>query len=127
MTFCASGEPPTLPVPRKRYRLKGEDLDLLVPGGARAVASDRITVDGLPVGRMVREVPTRPEDSGWHFFAGSEDAGWLAIAGNTSVFALNTVANYDPDILPYLDTPAPCAFEKVPGTRTFRASSVAGP
>lgn len=119
MTFCASGEPPTLPVPRKQYRLKGEDMERLVPGNARAMASDRITVDGLPVGRMVREVPSRPEDSGWRFFAGDEDAAYLAIAGNSSVFALNTVANYDPDILPYLETPPPCSLRKAPDGRSF--------
>lgn len=119
MTFCASGEPPTLPVPRKQYRLKGEDLERLVPGNARAVASDRITVDGLPVGRMVREVANRPEDSGWRFFSGDEDAAYLGITGNSSVFALNTVANYDADILPYLDTPAPCSLRKAPDGRSF--------
>jgi len=32
----------------------------------------------------------------------------------------NTVANYDPDIIPYLNTQPPCAFEKISGTNKYR-------
>ncbi len=27
---------------------------------------------------------------------------------------MNTIANYDPDIIPFLDIEAPCAFERAP-------------
>lgn len=29
------------------------------------------------------------------------------------MYDVHTLANYDPDIIPYLDTPPPCAFRKV--------------
>jgi len=40
-------------------------------------------------------------------------------AANTSVYAVNTIANYDPDIISHLETPAPCAFEKVRDTHKY--------
>jgi hypothetical protein len=72
---------------------------------------------------MYRERPDRPEDSGWWFFAGDEDQAYIDDPKNTGVYAVNTIANYDPDIIPYLKTPYPCAFEKVPGSRTYRRVS----
>ena len=38
---------------------------------------------------------------------------------NSAVFALNTIANYDPDILPLLDSPAGTAFFRDPETGEF--------
>lgn len=84
------------------------------------MATDRITVDGCKVGYMYRESSVRPEDTGWRFFAGDESAEYINNLSNSDVYAVNTIANYDPDILPHLDTPAPCTFEKVPGTTIYR-------
>jgi hypothetical protein len=36
------------------------------------------------------------------------------------VLRVNTVANYDPDIIPCLQTPPPCSFEKISGTHIYR-------
>ena len=36
------------------------------------IATDRITVDGLPVDFMYREDPIYKVDSGWRFFSGTE-------------------------------------------------------
>ena len=106
---------------QKTFKLRAEDIKELVPAMGGAFATDRITVDGAPIGYMYREKADRPEDSGWRFFAGDEDQAYIDDLSHTSVFAVNTIANYDPDIIPYLDTPAPCAFENVPGTSRYRA------
>lgn len=114
--FAARAAPPP-----KDFKLRAEDIQALVPAMGGAFATDRVTVDGAPVGYMYREKADRPEDSGWRFFAGDEDQAYIDDLSHTSVFDVNTIANYDRDIIPYLDTPAPCAFEKVPGTGSYRA------
>ena len=105
---------------QKKFKLRADQIrDLIRPMGG-ALATDRITVDGMPVGYMYREKPDRPEDSGWRFFAGDEDQAYVDDPVNTTVYAVNTIANYDPDIIDYLETPPPCAFEKVEGTHKYQ-------
>lgn len=72
----------------------------IVPNLARneaCIASDRITVDGQPVGYMFRDY------SGWNFFAGDESQEYVDDAANLGLYSLNTIANYDRAILPHLD------------------------
>ena len=63
---------------------------------------------------MVREEPDegRP-DSGWRFMAGNEDDEYMNNPNNHHVFALNTVCNYDKDILPYLKSKIGSAYIRV--------------
>ena len=104
----------------KKFKLRADQIkDLVRPMGG-ALATDRITVDGLPVGYMYREAPDRPEDSGWRFFAGDEDQAYVDDPANTSIYAVNTIANYDPNIIGYLETPAPCAFERIQGSNKYQ-------
>jgi hypothetical protein len=104
---------------QKKFKLRADQIkDLVRPMGC-ALATDRITVDAMPVVNMYRESPDRPEDSGWRFFAGDEDQAYVDDAANTCVYAVNTIANYDPDIISHLETPAPCAFEKVRDTHKY--------
>jgi len=114
-------EQPNMADPRqKKFKLRADQIkDLVRPMGG-ALATDRITVDGMPVGYMYREAPDRPEDSGWRFFAGDESQEYVDVPENSSVYAVNTIANYDPDIIAYLESPAPCAFEKIPGSHKYR-------
>ena len=104
----------------KKFKLRADQIRDLVRTMGGALATDRITVDGMPVGYMYREAPDRPEDSGWRFFAGDENQAYVDESANTSVYAVNTIANDDPDIISHLDTPAPCAFEKVRGTHKYQ-------
>jgi hypothetical protein len=104
---------------QKQFKLRADQIRNLVRPMGGALATDRITVDGMPVGYMYREAPKRPDDSGWRFFAGDEDQKYIDDLANTSVYAVNTIANYDPDIIGYIDTPAPCAFEKVKGSGKY--------
>ena len=94
---------------QKHYFLSEAELRPLLrnwEGAPGCLATDRITVDGRPVGYCYREEPSpgRP-DSGWRFFAGDEDEGYLSDPGHLSVYHLNTICNYDPDILPLLSAP----------------------
>lgn len=65
--------------------------------------SDMITKEGYKVGYMYREIPDdNVPDSGWRFLAGNEDEQYTDNPDNLHIFAINTVCNYDPDIIPYL-------------------------
>jgi hypothetical protein len=96
----------------KAFRLRKEDLRPLVSDGRGCIATDRITVDGRPVGYCYREQASRDVDSGWRFFAGDETQAYLDDPGNSSVYALNTIANYDPGIILLLDATIGSAFER---------------
>lgn len=79
-------------------------------GFGSCLASDRITVEGKLVGFMYREPPDNDLDSGWRFFAGDESEEYTADPRNFGLFDVNTVANYDPAILPHLDSSTGVAF-----------------
>jgi len=112
-------KPSATPAPKK-FALPDEAIRDLVPMFGGAIATDRIVIDAQKVGYMYREKPVNPQDTGWRFFAGDEDQAYLDDRGHSGIYAVNTVANYDPDIIPYVATAAPCAFEKIPGTKTYR-------
>ena len=82
---------------KKEFLLTAQDIRPLVESRMGCIATDRITVDGLRVGFCYREKTdgTRP-DSGWRFFSGDESDAYLDDPDNSAVFALNTIANYDP-------------------------------
>lgn len=48
----------------KRYRIAKATREL-ARGLGGGIVSDRIAVDGEPIGRMTRDPSTQPEDSGW--------------------------------------------------------------
>jgi hypothetical protein len=83
------------------------------------MATGRITVDGARVGWMYRESPARELDSGWRFFAGDEDQAYMNNLQRHDVYDVNTIVNYDPDILPFLDAEMGSRFERV-ADGTFR-------
>ena len=101
---------------RKNYRLQPTDIKELLPdldGPTGCLATDRVVVDGSKVGYMYREEPDADRDmpdSGWRFFAGDENDDYMDDAGNSGIYALNTIANYDPEIIPFLDAAYGTAF-----------------
>jgi hypothetical protein len=99
----------------KQFAIPGDKIRQLVPAMGSCLITDRVTVAGLKIGYMYREEPDRPEDSGWRFFSGEESQDFVDDPSHIGLYAVNTAANYDPDIISYLDTPAPCAFEKDAG------------
>ena len=105
---------------QKKFLLQSEQIRPLVPRIGGCFATDRIMIDGRKIEYMYREAAVRDWDSGWRFFAGDESDEYLDNPSHTGIYEVNTVANHDPDIIPHLDTPAPCAFEKIIGTHSYR-------
>ncbi len=114
-------------MPEKQFAIAAEDIKPLAQGHGGAIASDRITVEGLPVRFMYREAPSNPQDSGWRFLSGTEDDAYMDDATNHGVYDVNTIANYDPTIIPYLDHPVGSVFEKLPDATEFTAVTDWGP
>ena len=83
------------------------------------VATDRITVDGERVGSVVRQAPVDKADSGWLFLAGDESQDYMDEKSNLAVYDVNTIANYDRDIIPYLYALPGQRFDREPGTHVF--------
>ncbi|UXY14045.1 DUF2185 domain-containing protein [Chitiniphilus purpureus] len=96
----------------KHYKIAPHEIRLLVSGKGLCVATDLITVEGQPVGYMVREAPEDENDSGWRFFAGSEDDRYIDNPRNFSLLDVNVIANYDEAIIPLLDAPVGSEFDR---------------
>ena len=80
-------------------------------GADGCYATDKITVDGFRVGFMIREKPDNDKfDSGWRFFAGNEDDEYMSDVSHSEIFSLNTICNFDPDIIEYLEKPVGSAY-----------------
>lgn len=103
--------------PRKRdYAIREPDFRPLLrdwQGPDGCLATDHITVLGMPVGWCYREEPDgKFPDSGWRFFSGQEDDNYVNDLEHTDAYSLNTICNYDPDILPLLSAPWGSAFAR---------------
>ncbi|TJZ73478.1 DUF2185 domain-containing protein [Chitiniphilus eburneus] len=96
----------------KQYTIAPQDIRPLATGHGLCVATDLILMEGHPVGYMVREEPEDDEDSGWRFFAGSEDDRYIDNPKHFSLLDVNVLANYDQSIIPLLESPIGAAFDK---------------
>ncbi|MBS6215869.1 MAG: DUF2185 domain-containing protein, partial [Clostridiales bacterium] len=99
----------------RSYHVKAEDVKHLLPdweGADGCIATNRITVEGCKVGCCYRETPDGGWDSGWRFTAGDESEAYMDDPNNAGIYKLNTICNDDPDIVPLLHAPAPCAFAR---------------
>ena len=97
------------------FHVKAEGMKNLLPDWEEAsgcIATNRITVEGCKVGYCYREKTDGDWDSGWRFTAGDESDEYMDDPNNAGIYGLNTICNDDPDIIPLLHTPAPCAFER---------------
>ena len=107
----------------KAFRLSRAEMKPLAVGYGGCVATDRITVDGQLVGSMVRDEPQDPADSGWSFMAGTESQDYIDDFANAGVYDVNTIANYDPEIVPFLDAPVGSRFVRWPPGSPLRPES----
>lgn len=107
------------PVKSKNFKLKGAQMKPLAENLGVCFATDLITVQGQQVGYMYRERPDNEIDSGWRFLAGTESEEYINNPDNLAIYDVNTIANYDPEIVPYLDAPIGSAFERESGSGQF--------
>ena len=103
--------------PEKRFAIPREELKELYQGEGPqgCIATDRIVVDGAPVGYCWREEPDSGDeawDSGWRFTAGDESDAYMDDPDRSGVYALNTICNCDPDVIPLLDSEAGTAWSR---------------
>lgn len=84
----------------------------LAKGYGGCFATDRIMVDGMRVGYMYREQPDNRIDSGWRFMCGDESDEYMNNSDNMGIYDVNTVANYDLDIIKYLTSPIGSCFSR---------------
>jgi hypothetical protein len=96
----------------KKFKLKASDIKKIAPGYGGCIATDMITVQGRKVGYMYRDKPNHPQDSGWCFTAGVETQEYMDDAKNHGIYDVNTIANYDPEIVQFLDEPIGSAYER---------------
>lgn len=96
----------------KQFHIRAEDIKRLVQHNGSCIATDTITVDGRPVGYMYHEPPDNDADTGWRFTAGGESDEYMDDADNHGVYTVNTIANYDSDILPFINAPVGSAFAR---------------
>ena len=107
----------------KNFKIKkGEITQLIEPMGG-CIATDKITVDGMKVGYMEVCHPINDLDSGWRFRSDTETQEYINDLNNSTVYDVNTIANYDPAIIPYLNLPYGTELERIPGTDKFNIIS----
>jgi hypothetical protein len=97
---------------KKKYARNAKDFQPLAEGYGGCIASDRITVDDMPVGYFFRDKSQHPDDSGWMFVAGDESEDYMKDHDKHGIYDVNSIANYDPEIVPFLDAPVGCGFER---------------
>jgi hypothetical protein len=94
----------------KQFRLRADQIKPLVSGYGGCFASEQISVEGMKVGYMYREEPEFEADGGWRFLSGDESQAYLDDASHLAIYDVNTIANYDPEIIPLLNSPIGSAF-----------------
>lgn len=96
----------------KLFRINSEEIINLIKPMGSCIASDKITVDGFKVGFMYREDPDFETDCGWRFFSGTEDDEYVNNPDNLLIYDVNTIANYDKDIIEFLYLPVGSELER---------------
>ncbi len=103
----------------KHFKLSADEIKPLATGYGGCIATDMITVEGYPVRYMYREEPDNDVDSGWRFVSGFESEEYMDDPDNHGIYDVNTIANYDPGIIPFLDAAEGSAFERTASSERF--------
>lgn len=103
----------------KKFKLTAQQIRQLVPNHGACYATDRITVDGRPVGYMFRDRPDKVPFSGWTFMAGDESQEYADDPANWAIYDVNTICNYDPAIIPFLEAAFGSKFGRVENSDNF--------
>jgi hypothetical protein len=103
----------------KNYKIDSNNFEELISHTCNCAATDKIVIEHLPVGYMRRDEPIGDNDSGWQFLWGFETEEYLDNLDNSGIYKLNTLANLDRAIIPYLDFPIGTELERIEGTNEF--------
>jgi hypothetical protein len=104
---------------KKTFAKLAHEIQPLAEGHGACFATDEITVKGRRVGYAYCEEPDRDIDSGWRFTAGDESEAYMDDPDNHGIYDVNTIANYDPEIIPLLESGVGAAFERDAATGKF--------
>jgi hypothetical protein len=104
---------------KKPFALRADQIRPRAMGYGACFASDMITRDGRKVAFMYREEAEFDVDSGWRFFSGYETDEYANDPSNVGIYDVNTIANYDPEIVPLLNEPIGSVFERNYGSGPF--------
>ena len=102
------------------FILSSDEIENLIPNIGYCFATDKITIEGMKVGYMYREVPNKESDSGCRFFSGTESQDYVDNPENIKIYNVNTIANYDPDIIPYLHSDYGAEYERLQDSHSFK-------
>lgn len=106
---------------KKPFGLRPDQIKPIATGYGGCIATDMISCGGRKVAIMYREAPDNNVDSGWRFMSGFESDDYMDDPDNHAAYDVNTIANYDPDIVPFLGAPVGSTFERQNGTGPFLA------
>ena len=104
---------------KKGFKLKPNEIKPLKTGLGYCFATNMITIDGKRINFMYRQKPNIDGGSGWSFFSGYESDEYANNPKNIQIYDVNTIANYDPEIIPFLDSPYDSVFERNQKTGKF--------
>ena len=106
----------------KKQNIKHNAVHAEEPSMGLCLVSNLITLEGKKVGYMYREEieEDSENDSGWRFLAGTETEDYVEDEKNSKVFEVETIADFDPAILAYLQLPEGSELERIEGSDTFR-------
>lgn len=104
----------------KKFKLLPNEIIQLISPMEGCIATDKITVEGYKVGFMYRDNPLDEIDSGWRFFSGTENQEYVDDPNNSMIYDVNTIANYDKAIIPYLHLPIGAELEREQDSDNFQ-------
>ena len=87
-------------------------VESIAEGHGYCFVSAKVCVDENEIKYCYREKPGNDTDSGWRFFAGDEDDEYCANPDNFHIFDINTVCNFDKNIIDILEEPYPISLTK---------------
>lgn len=88
------------------------DLVQLAEKTGYALASKQLVENQMKVCFMYRESPDNSSDSGWRFLSGHEDDKYVQNPDNIGLYSIKTIAEIDPDIIPFLNSPIGAIFAR---------------
>ena len=103
-----------------QFQLEGKNIQQIIPNMGYCFATKKITMEGMKIGYMYREVPDDYSDSGWRFFSGTENQDYVNDPSNIQIYDVNTIVNYDKAIIPYLHSQIGSEYERVEGFDYFQ-------